>query len=68
MVCTWGHWGPYSQCSKNCGGGQKSRTRAPTGGTSCPGARTQSNACNAQACQKPKRNCLFGILGKCLIG
>lgn len=40
--CKWGEWSPWSQCSKSCGGGKRSRKRAveipgQAGGIQCRG-------------------------------
>ena len=61
-----GYWGPYgswSSCSKNCGGGEQSRTRTcnepKNGGRSCPGDSKQTKLCNTQACP----SCIEGEWG-----
>lgn len=52
----WGAWGSYSECSRTCGGGVRSRMRAcnaPTpenGGKYCIGQRIQYESCNTEAC------------------
>ncbi|XP_004430689.1 PREDICTED: SCO-spondin [Ceratotherium simum simum] len=57
----WGLWGPWSSCSRSCGGGLRSRTRAcdqppPQGlGDYCEGPRAQGEACQALPC--PVTNC-----------
>ncbi|XP_073259279.1 lactadherin-like [Porites lutea] len=51
-------WGPYSQCSKTCGGGEQKRTRTCTdpppqhGGDDCSrlGSAFSTRECNTQAC------------------
>ena len=51
-------WGPYSNCSKTCGGGVRTKTRTCTnpppsnGGNDCSGLGTSSTtkACNIDAC------------------
>ena len=54
----WSNWGPYSRCSRTCGGGQKTRRRtcnkppASHGGLPCPGAATQATRCNINPCRK----------------
>uniref|UniRef100_A0A8D2ECW6 SCO-spondin n=1 Tax=Theropithecus gelada TaxID=9565 RepID=A0A8D2ECW6_THEGE len=57
----WGPWGTWSHCSRSCGGGLRSRTRAcdqppPQGlGDYCEGPRAQGEACQALPC--PVTNC-----------
>lgn len=52
----WGSWGSYSECSKTCGGGHKTRHRScnhPTpayGGNSCHGSSSYSSTCNSNPC------------------
>lgn len=52
----WGPWSPWSGCSRSCGGGLRSRTRAcdeppPQGlGDFCEGPQAQGEACQAQPC------------------
>ena len=53
--CKWGPWGEWKTCTKECGGGKKSRFRpiatpASNGGKPCEGNSTQWKYCNAQAC------------------
>jgi len=54
----WGPWGEYSECSKECGGGVRKRTRTCTkprfGGKPCGGSAVQSEFCNTQACHKAR--------------
>ncbi|CAH3183147.1 unnamed protein product, partial [Porites lobata] len=53
-------WGPYSQCSKTCGGGEQKRRRTCTdpppqhGGDDCSrlGSAFSTRECNTQACPK----------------
>ncbi|KAM5255351.1 SCO-spondin-like [Ctenodactylus gundi] len=58
---SWGAWGSWSSCSRSCGGGLRSRTRAcdqppPQGlGDFCEGPQAQGEACQAQPC--PVTNC-----------
>ncbi|XP_065179031.1 A disintegrin and metalloproteinase with thrombospondin motifs adt-2-like [Sycon ciliatum] len=48
---TWGPWGPYSSCSKTCGGGVSVRSRlCPLPGECSPGAATYSVQCNTRTC------------------
>ncbi|KAH0520309.1 SCO-spondin [Microtus ochrogaster] len=57
----WSPWGPWSGCSRSCGGGLRSRTRAcdqppPQGlGDFCEGPQAQGEACQAHPC--PVTNC-----------
>ncbi|XP_008064182.1 SCO-spondin [Carlito syrichta] len=57
----WGVWGPWSHCSRSCGGGLRSRTRAcdqppPQGlGDYCEGPQAQGETCQALPC--PATNC-----------
>ena len=51
--CKWGDWST-GQCSRSCGGGQRTKTRKKTveekhGGT-CTGTASDSEACNTQGC------------------
>ena len=52
--CEWGPWGPYSKCSKSCGGGKQSRTRSKSvvesNGGACYGFPTEIVTCNTQNC------------------
>ncbi|KAF4095523.1 hypothetical protein G5714_023126 [Onychostoma macrolepis] len=53
---SWGQWAPWSECSAQCGGGAKIRTRecdnpAPqSGGRECVGSGRQQKACNTHSC------------------
>ncbi|XP_042533232.1 SCO-spondin-like [Dipodomys spectabilis] len=57
----WGVWGPWSSCSRSCGGGLRSRSRAchqppPQGlGAFCEGPQAQGEACQTRPC--PGTNC-----------
>jgi len=53
--CVLSEWGYWTECSKSCGGGEKSHTRtiltpAKNGGEGCVGTVAESAACNEQAC------------------
>ena len=55
MNCVWDEWTSWSECTKPCGGGDKSKQRwekisALYGGAECTGARTKSVKCNTQTC------------------
>nr|XP_004668589.2 A disintegrin and metalloproteinase with thrombospondin motifs 20 isoform X2 [Jaculus jaculus] len=58
----WGPWGPYSSCSRTCGGGIKSTTRLcnrpepRNGGKYCVGRRMKFRSCNTDSCPKGKRD------------
>ena len=51
-----GPWGPWSKCSKKCGGGVKTRSRKcdhpkpKAGGKPCVGSATEQAKCNTKAC------------------
>ena len=52
--CTWTSWNSWSNCTKSCGGGTrtKNRTKSVTeayGGT-CQGNTTETQVCNEQKC------------------
>ncbi|XP_053319477.1 A disintegrin and metalloproteinase with thrombospondin motifs 20 [Spea bombifrons] len=57
----WGSWGPYSSCSRTCGGGIKSSTREcnrpepRNGGKYCVGRRMKFRSCNTESCPKGKK-------------
>ena len=52
----WSDFGPWSECSANCGGGTKTRTRTCTnpapanGGADCVGDATETQDCNTHKC------------------
>ncbi|XP_021098768.1 A disintegrin and metalloproteinase with thrombospondin motifs 20 isoform X5 [Heterocephalus glaber] len=58
----WGPWGPYSSCSRTCGGGIKSTTRLcnrpepRNGGKYCVGRRMKFRSCNTDSCPKGKQD------------
>eukprot|EP00933_Yihiella_yeosuensis_P057696 TRINITY_DN5769_c1_g2_i1.p1 TRINITY_DN5769_c1_g2~~TRINITY_DN5769_c1_g2_i1.p1 ORF type:complete len:1326 (+),score=179.83 TRINITY_DN5769_c1_g2_i1:153-4130(+) len=64
--CTWGSWGVWTNCSKTCGGGARSKTRSITqegvfGGKACDkndGKMTE--VCNKHHCPV---NCVWGEWG-----
>eukprot|EP00932_Pfiesteria_piscicida_P002687 SRR837773.12613.p1 GENE.SRR837773.12613~~SRR837773.12613.p1 ORF type:complete len:313 (+),score=52.74 SRR837773.12613:292-1230(+) len=53
--CAWDEWGPWSVCSKTCGGGQFRRARRmlrppKNGGSDCPGVHFAWDVCALKAC------------------
>jgi hypothetical protein len=53
--CEWDRWDDWSDCSKTCGGGKKTRsrekkTRAQHGGMSCDGDSKEEMECSTQDC------------------
>ncbi|XP_029473156.1 A disintegrin and metalloproteinase with thrombospondin motifs 20 [Rhinatrema bivittatum] len=58
----WGPWGPYSSCTRTCGGGIKSTTRdcnwpePKNGGKYCVGRRMKFRSCNTEPCPKGRRD------------
>ena len=55
VACTWGSWGPWGTCSKRCGGGTQTSTRAiakqaKNGGSPCLGESEREQRCNEQIC------------------
>ncbi|KAK2492449.1 hypothetical protein MC885_010158 [Smutsia gigantea] len=54
----WGPWGPYSSCSRTCGGGIKSTARLcnrpepRNGGRFCVGRRMKFRSCSTDSCPK----------------
>ncbi|XP_040514888.1 A disintegrin and metalloproteinase with thrombospondin motifs 20 isoform X4 [Gallus gallus] len=58
----WGPWGPYSSCSRTCGGGIKSTTRLcnrpepRNGGKYCVGRRMKFRSCNTDSCPKGEKD------------
>ncbi|KER33484.1 hypothetical protein T265_00600 [Opisthorchis viverrini] len=55
----WGHWGPWSACSRSCGGGVRFSEREcnnpepQNGGNFCHGTRTRMRSCAIQPCGQP---------------
>ena len=47
---TWSSWGPWSTCTKSCGGGRSERQRSCAGGSGCSGDGTQTKLCNSNTC------------------
>ena len=55
MDCEWSDFGEWSECSKSCGGGEKTSNRSIIklplyGGIECEGKDTQIESCNDQPC------------------
>ena len=53
--CEWDNFSDWTSCSKSCGGGQQTRTRAvrilhQNGGTPCTGDETETQLCNTDLC------------------
>ncbi|XP_030629632.1 A disintegrin and metalloproteinase with thrombospondin motifs 20 [Chanos chanos] len=58
----WGPWGPYSVCSRTCGGGTRSTSRdcnkpePRNGGRFCVGRRMKFRSCNTEPCPRGRRD------------
>ncbi|XP_060742765.1 A disintegrin and metalloproteinase with thrombospondin motifs 20-like [Tachysurus vachellii] len=58
----WGPWGPYSVCSRTCGGGTRSTSRdcnrpePRNGGRFCVGRRMKFRSCNTEPCPRDRRD------------
>ncbi|KAK6488239.1 A disintegrin and metalloproteinase with thrombospondin motifs 20-like [Huso huso] len=58
----WGPWGPYSTCSRSCGGGIRSAARdcnkpePKNGGKYCVGRRMKFRSCNTEPCPKGQKD------------
>ncbi|XP_051706363.1 A disintegrin and metalloproteinase with thrombospondin motifs 20 isoform X2 [Oryctolagus cuniculus] len=58
----WGSWGPYSSCSRTCGGGIRITTRLcnrpepRNGGKYCVGRKMKFRSCNTDSCPKGKED------------
>ena len=53
--CEWDDFSEWTDCSKSCGGGEKSRTRTlktiqQNGGDSCLGDAAETQSCNIDSC------------------
>ena len=64
--CVWDEFGEWSECTEECGGGQKSRSRnvltpASNGGNDCDGDATETDICNAEPCPV---DCQWGAYGE----
>merc|ERR1712038_843245 len=61
--CQWGPYGEWSNCTKDCGGGEKTRTRneatpASNGGQECEGNSTETETCNQEECPSESTSCV----------
>uniref|UniRef100_A0A8C9XHK9 ADAM metallopeptidase with thrombospondin type 1 motif 20 n=1 Tax=Sander lucioperca TaxID=283035 RepID=A0A8C9XHK9_SANLU len=58
----WGPWGPYSVCSRSCGGGTRSTARdcnkpePRNGGKFCVGRRMKFRSCNTEPCPRGRKD------------
>ncbi|KAG8012798.1 A disintegrin and metalloproteinase with thrombospondin motifs 20 [Nibea albiflora] len=58
----WGPWGPYSVCSRTCGGGTRSTSRdcnkpePRNGGKFCVGRRMKFRSCNTEPCPRGRKD------------
>nr|XP_046249772.1 A disintegrin and metalloproteinase with thrombospondin motifs 20 isoform X1 [Scatophagus argus] len=58
----WGPWGPYSVCSRSCGGGTRSTSRdcnkpePRNGGKFCVGRRMKFRSCNTEPCPRERKD------------
>uniref|UniRef100_A0A3Q3JML9 Peptidase M12B domain-containing protein n=1 Tax=Monopterus albus TaxID=43700 RepID=A0A3Q3JML9_MONAL len=58
----WSPWGPYSVCSRSCGGGTRSTTRdcnkpePRNGGKFCVGRRMKFRSCNTEPCPRGRKD------------
>uniref|UniRef100_A0A672ZSK0 ADAM metallopeptidase with thrombospondin type 1 motif 20 n=1 Tax=Sphaeramia orbicularis TaxID=375764 RepID=A0A672ZSK0_9TELE len=58
----WGPWGPYSVCSRSCGGGTRSTMRdcnkpePRNGGKFCVGRRMKFRSCNTEPCPRGRKD------------
>ena len=52
--CQWSGWGPWTECSEPCGGGEQSRARANNGecGAWPDDRNTQTRLCNSHICPR----------------
>ncbi|XP_056005158.1 coadhesin-like [Ostrea edulis] len=69
----WASYGSYGSCSRSCGGGTQTRSRACTnpspqwGGDQCPGSSTQSQSCNTHSCPIDGGWASWGSYGSCTL-
>uniref|UniRef100_G3NJ46 ADAM metallopeptidase with thrombospondin type 1 motif 20 n=1 Tax=Gasterosteus aculeatus aculeatus TaxID=481459 RepID=G3NJ46_GASAC len=54
----WGPWGPYSVCSRSCGGGTRISpcSRPRNGGKFCVGRRMKFRSCNTEPCPRGQKD------------
>ena len=55
MDCKWKEWDQWGDCSKSCGGGERTRKRekahgAAHGGKACVGQDQENEECETDAC------------------
>jgi len=67
--CKWGQWSPWSKCSKDCGTGIQTRTRATIeqaklGGEPCEGEGEEERECTEENCE----TCGCNAVGTTFIG
>ena len=60
--CEYSAFGPWSECSRRCGGGFRSRERniqilARRGGKPCRGGSRETQICNKQPCPRKMKAC-----------
>ncbi|XP_078468260.1 A disintegrin and metalloproteinase with thrombospondin motifs 9-like [Lampetra planeri] len=59
---SWGSWGPFTPCSRSCGGGVRSSERdcgkpePRNGGNYCVGRRMRFRSCSTEPCPKGRRD------------
>ncbi|XP_048736194.2 coadhesin-like [Ostrea edulis] len=67
----WGKWSAYTDCSKTCGGGLRTRSRncSAESGSFCIGDSLQSATCNTQKCPGPVDGVwsAWGSFGACSV-
>merc|ERR1719329_1600273 len=60
IPCVWGAWSSWETCSKDCAGGQTTRTRSKGverrgDGDPCQGDSKETAPCNQQPCENTER-------------